>query len=76
MQMPGTMGLDGPSSSSSSSSTSSTSTTTEQPAETPAEQAPAENTEKIQVTVTIKDPQAEILKKGVTKISPKNIKKP
>lgn len=76
--MPGTMGLDD----GSASSTSSTSNTTpptnppEQPAETPTEQAPTETTEKPQVTVYLKNPQAEILKKGITTAQPKTIKKP
>jgi hypothetical protein len=73
------MGLDdgdASSYSSSTSSTSNTSSTTEQPAETPAEQTPAEPTEKPQVTVTLKDPQAEILKKGITTAKPKTVKKP
>lgn len=78
--MPGTMGLDdGASLSGSSSSTSNTTTTSnppEQPAETPTEQAPAETTEKPQVTVSIKDPQAELLKKGVKKTPPKTVIKP
>ena len=78
--MPGTMGLDdGSSSSSSSTNTTNTTSTTnppEQPAESPTEQAPAETTEKPQVTVSIKDTQAELLKKGVKKTPPKTVIKP
>jgi hypothetical protein len=80
MHMPGTMGLDdGSTSSSSSSSTSNTTPPTnppEQPVETPTEQALAESTEKPQVMVTIKDPQAELVKKGVSKVQPKTVIKP
>jgi hypothetical protein len=71
--MPQTMGLDGPSSDS---STSSTTTPPEQPAETPMEEPPAPTGEKQQVTVTIKNPNEELLKKGVTTVKPTVIKKP
>jgi hypothetical protein len=70
--MPGTMGLDGPSSSSSSSSTPST---TQEPAETPTQEAPTETTQTPQVDVYLKNPLQEAIKKDVKTTKPNVIKK-
>ena len=74
--MPGTFGLDDATASSSSSSSSSTIPSPQQPPDPPKEEAPTPPGEKPQVTVTLKNPNEEILKKGVTTVKPTVIKKP
>lgn len=70
--MPGTFGLDGPSSSSSSSTTPNT---TETPPEAPTEEAPTETPQKPQVDVYLNNPLQEAIKKGVKTATPNVIKK-